>query len=138
MPQTSVLSIVDRQFGGAYPFADEKGKPDTESPPGCFISTTTPVAVSLSTENRVEAYLLQGETVIRREPNDKTLKLDVYFPPKNQDNGLEVGHLGNQSFSGFSYMAHYTKNGSKEANMKDESVIYRIQVEISAIACIVY
>ncbi|RXW13755.1 hypothetical protein EST38_g12100 [Candolleomyces aberdarensis] len=111
----SQISIVDKQFGTAYPFADEKGKPDTTSSPGCFISTTNPVGVVLSMENRKESYILQGAKVIQQDPNDRTLNLDVYFTSNNR----AVGHPGNQVPSGFVYNAFYMKDGAKGAGAKD-------------------
>ncbi|KAJ2932247.1 hypothetical protein H1R20_g4857, partial [Candolleomyces eurysporus] len=116
MPAAGVVSIVDSQFGGAYPAADEKGKPDTTSPPGCHISTTNPAAVRVITENRVESYVFQGDTVISREPGDETLHLEVFVPFNNPANSVEDG--GNQAPPGFNYRAHYVKAGSEDTRTK--------------------
>ncbi|KAJ2927455.1 hypothetical protein H1R20_g9637, partial [Candolleomyces eurysporus] len=117
MSEGSAVSIVDRQFGKAYPFADEKGKPDTAFPPGCLISTTGLAGVRVVTENRVESYVFQGSTVIEREPTENTLNLDVFLPPNSSAKELTVGHPTNQGASGFRYRAHYTQNGNASAEV---------------------
>ncbi|KAJ2926545.1 hypothetical protein H1R20_g10551, partial [Candolleomyces eurysporus] len=124
MSEAGTISIVDRQFGGAYPLADEKGKPDTASPPGCMISTTRMVGVRLCTESRVESYILQGSKVIGRDPGDNTLSLDVVFAPDSPDNGVEeFEHPANGTLPGFTYRAFYTDDCVDDASMQKGNVI---------------